>query len=72
MNWPMLMTPLTIYMENPYTGQSYTNIFDYMISFLLVPEFLFMALVVLFLIVILVRALVWANQMKVLGGGAFG
>jgi hypothetical protein len=72
MDYPMMATLLAIYMENPYTGQSYTNIWDFMISFLLVPEFLFMGVVVLFLIVILVRALVWANQMKALGGGAFG
>lgn len=72
MNYPAMATVLTIYMENPYTGQSYVNLFDFMISFLLVPEFLFMAVAVLFLIVILVRALTWANQMKALGGGAFG
>lgn len=46
---------LAIDMINPYTQQKFSGVWDYLLSFLFVPEFVIMAVAILFLLIVLFR-----------------
>lgn len=46
---------LAIDMINPYTQQKFSGVWDYLFSFLFVPEFLIMAVAIVFLLIVLFR-----------------